>query len=1138
MQPSQLKPLLVFQDVEEFARRHKAGTEAEFDATQKLVDEVNKQENKFQAWVLSQTRQTPKRSEYIIVVHPGPDGERKVPQQGESAKLRVVFGDNSLTKFWEARRIDVPLALSTSVQYPEKLVAFEVTVCIAETHEGLRPLTNTPAGREKPNKGEDSTTESNGAPSISGVSDSASINGSGKASSDGSDSGIGDCNTHPADPSEDIGELILTNDNAVRVNFLLSASEATKNAELHALEQLCGRITNASELQIKAFQYFVLLRDAEFNVDLHEEIPHLKGAMEDPSWANSALGKKFALLNPQQQDAYLNGFRKLLCGICILPGGPGAGKTHFNLFTIAMAQSQPLPRPIMVRGRPEKRCAKVLFLVDMNSPVDDVANRMVDLCRDIGVKKSIIRMKGWASEVKTSDRLNAAEDAVSGDGMDVDFTNRFLQARNLMSLGSDSTRSCRAPSLDEAAWQRYDELKETEYKSLAQYLDVDLWEEGQVIPQRFRTLVYDLYRDTLDAADFIATTPVAASNHFNGMFKPDLVYFDEAPHARELTNLIAIANFEPLAWVFCGDHRQTVPYVGSTTSDCENIYRGQMKISMMERAAFANVIRYELLMNHRAFGGLEQLASSLWYRGRMVSGNDERKSSSLGHIQNYLERFMGGRACTIPRLLVHLKNCGPEGRDGTSAWNPTHASWVMARVRELLTDPEFKHAQRNQPGTILIISPYKKAFKEYKNEIKKLPHWAQQRVETRTVDVVQGHEADFVFLDLVKDKSTEFLDNPNRLCVAVTRARLGEIIMMHPNMVHSATFKRNSKELRAIYRYCQEAGQVVHIDPELAVPPICGDQSMVPGPVAESSSAITDTISDSASNISRSAPPRAPVSHRGQELKSVFPQASTDTAVASLAHDASKKPIIQEAAQIDDGEAWWHSVINGPAMYPAVCPDREVKTEETTPLSPTKVEKKLSEHIEEVVCIRAEKEAHKEAEEDSAVKYAEDPSVASSLAMSVTPCTVGTERAQEAAQIDDGEAWWNSVMNGPATKLTVGPSQGTKKESTSLSSTMVEKKVSEDVGEVTRKKAEEAARKKSEEVARKNNEEGARKKKMEEGARKETEEDVRKKIEEDARKQAEEEMQKKGAEEVCKKVEKPPVGSALAMLGAMFARNA
>ena len=398
------------------------------------------------------------------------------------------------------------------------------------------------------------------------------------------------------------------------------------------------------------------------------------------------------------------------------------------------------------------------------------------------------------------------------------------------------------------------------------------------------------------------------------------VYFDESPHARDLCNLIAIANFDPIAWIFCGDFRQTVPFVGSCD---ENIYREQMQVSMMERAARANAIQYELLINHRSFGGLHQLASTMWYGGRMVSGNAQNPAS-LQQVRKYLESFMDGRPCTVPRLLVHIKNCGPEARDGTSAWNPSHTAWVMARVSEILHDAEF--AAR----TILIISPYKKAFSEYKNEIKKLPSWAQKRVEARTVDVVQGHEADFVFLDLVKEKSTKFLDNPNRLCVALTRARLGEFVIVHPRMIESQTFNRFSENLRPIYNLCREAGQVVFVDPETVVD--------VANPVVETptNTSHAATCSDPSREgfDEKVHDPQLPVLAVAADEKKVdVSQSVASASITTLSHNVRKlgmeegEPAVaqlpldttpaEKLAQLDDGQGWWEAVMSRPGLNPS-----------------------------------------------------------------------------------------------------------------------------------------------------------------------------------------------------------------------------
>lgn len=110
----------------------------------------------------------------------------------------------------------------------------------------------------------------------------------------------------------------------------------------------------------------------------------------------------------------------------------------------------------------------------------------------------------------------------------------------------------------------------------------------------------------------------------------------------------------------------------------------------------------------------------------------------------------------------------------------------MDRVMELLQDPSFRQVGRTDRGTILIIAPYKEAFMRYKKSIKNLPQTFQARLgvearlEARTIDTVQGGESDFVFLDLVRSSATDFTDDPNRLNVALTRARQAEVILMHP----------------------------------------------------------------------------------------------------------------------------------------------------------------------------------------------------------------------------------------------------------------------------------------------------------------------------------------------------------------------
>jgi len=138
-----------------------------------------------------------------------------------------------------------------------------------------------------------------------------------------------------------------------------------------------------------------------------------------------------------------------------------------------------------------------------------------------------------------------------------------------------------------------------------------------------RNLVYRLYEQTLSEADFICTTPVAAATRFPKLFKPQIVFIDEAPHAREATSLIPIAFFEPKVWILTGDHLQTRPYVANVgayvSNDSQttvekyrlrtNPWAKQLAVSTMERAQHVHAVEHHLLINHRAFGNLQALPS-------------------------------------------------------------------------------------------------------------------------------------------------------------------------------------------------------------------------------------------------------------------------------------------------------------------------------------------------------------------------------------------------------------------------------------------------------------------------------------------------------------------------------------------------
>lgn len=603
---------------------------------------------------------------------------------------------------------------------------------------------------------------------------------------------------------------ITTDDNkSQQIYIRWETFSLTYEAELAALSYLTtsGRdeTRGPSPKSKAAFETILNFHSAhKVYYNLQEEFPHLKHPSLPQYNIPKLLLESFKRFNADHRAAYA-GLARIPNGLYFLNGCPGAGKTEWNMVVAALIQARRRPGS-------KKRHSPVLFLVDINQTVDDAADRYFNLCKAAGLKRRVIRMHGWPYEMRSSEKLHKAPSADSVEGeTSPDFTKKFLAAAGLARHTNIARSATKAPTLDEAAWEYYESHRHYAFPSLTKLLDkMDCGEFLSTEEWRaLRNLVSMLYKAVLAQTDFVATTPVGAYGSFAKLFKPDVIFIDEAPHARELTTLIPLAYFDPIVWIFTGDVNQTRPFVKSgNRMDAAregikfNPFANQLRFSTMARAEASGAINSRLLVNNRAHGNLHRLSSKVFYQGMMVSGLDQKMMypRSTLYLKAHMESFGAGQMIEENRIIVRLGQSSEETLR-KSFWNPTHHKWLVQHAKALLNDANFRSiSDPDRLGTIMIETPYSCAVRQYHAEVKQWPQEWQDRVQVVTIDKAQGNQADVVFLDMVRTTKVGFMDDPQRLNVAITRARQAEIILMHYGM----TFRTANQVRQVRARYTSQ----------------------------------------------------------------------------------------------------------------------------------------------------------------------------------------------------------------------------------------------------------------------------------------------------------------------------------------------
>lgn len=115
--------------------------------------------------------------------------------------------------------------------------------------------------------------------------------------------------------------------------------------------------------------------------------------------------------------------------------------------------------------------------------------------------------------------------------------------------------------------------------------------------------------------------------------------------------------------------------------------------------------------------------------------------------------------------------------------NEKEANQIINELRRL---GKWKETSNSDLKTVAILTFYRGQERLLRSKLQELTkkkknfrhfYFMGLTIDLCTVDRFQGHEADIVFLSFVKDHPTPFLQSPNRLNVALTRARFQLVIV-------------------------------------------------------------------------------------------------------------------------------------------------------------------------------------------------------------------------------------------------------------------------------------------------------------------------------------------------------------------------
>lgn len=262
-----------------------------------------------------------------------------------------------------------------------------------------------------------------------------------------------------------------------------------------------------------------------------------------------------------------------------------------------------------------------------------------------------------------------------------------------------------------------------------------------------------------------------------------LVVLDEGSQTTEPALVCALAAARAEQLVIVGDTKQLPPTVATGCTEL----RKALGTSPMARLEALGMGQKTLTVQYRMPPELLLHPSAYFYDSLVTCAPNRAASYPPKGFD-----WPGGRPLCFVQVGTDSEVSHPSG--GRS--NPTEARLVAALVQVILS------AEDIAPNRIAVLAPYAR-------QVDLLRRILPRKCRVGTIDSFQGQETDLVVFSATRSNlvgDLGFLQDPRRLCVALTRARRGLIL------VGDLKTLRSSHHWAALAESCESRGCIVHPD--------------------------------------------------------------------------------------------------------------------------------------------------------------------------------------------------------------------------------------------------------------------------------------------------------------------------------------